>query len=330
LSRRNKWIEEFEKEQKKLLKDSEIAAAWLSYHSLFPHLSAFFRSAAQFSNQIAVVNGKKAGSDINLYKLFLEQSFNLLREDGHCGIIIPGGIYTDLGAKQLREMLFSKTRLDSLFGLSNERYLFEGVHHAQKFCLLTFHKGGKTQTFTASFRINPREAIGAADLEGFLHGIDQHVSFSANLVKRLSPDSLSIMEFRNATDLAIAQKLMQFPMLRSSQNDVSEFVLTNEFHMTGDSHLFKSQAGEDRLTLFEGKMIHQFDHLFGKPRYWIEEKSGRKAILGSDGEIGEELDYQGYRFAHRSVASSTNEKDNDRHDFAAECVLWTFYQRHPC
>ncbi len=63
-----------------------------------------------------MVNGRKAGSDINLYKLFTEQCFNLLRPGGECGIVIPSGIYTDLGTKQLREMLFGQTRISGLFG----------------------------------------------------------------------------------------------------------------------------------------------------------------------------------------------------------------------
>ena len=38
-----------------------------------------------------------------LYKLFTEQCYNLLRvKGGTCGIVIPSGIYSDLGTKQLR------------------------------------------------------------------------------------------------------------------------------------------------------------------------------------------------------------------------------------
>ena len=101
--------------------------AWLEYLSQFPVQSAFFRSSPQYRNQISIVNGKKAGTDINLYKLFVEQCFNLLRSGGHCGMVIPSGIYTDLGSAQLREMLFTQCQLGPLFGLSNERFLFEGV-----------------------------------------------------------------------------------------------------------------------------------------------------------------------------------------------------------
>ena len=85
ISKKNMKIHDFEKEQDRLLEDSEIREGWLDYLSHFPHVSAYFRSALQYRNQVSVVNGKKAGTDINLYKLFVEQCTNLLRHGGRCG-----------------------------------------------------------------------------------------------------------------------------------------------------------------------------------------------------------------------------------------------------
>lgn len=187
VSKKNMTIHDFEKAQARLLKDAETKAAWLQYLSGFPHLSAYFRSVPQFKNQISIVDGKKAGSDTNLYKLFTEQCYNLLRGGGRVGIIIPSGIYTDLGTKQLREMLFTDSQIDTIFGFSNECFLFEEVHHSFKFCLLSFEKGGRTESFRAAFRINPREAIGADELDSFLHSDRQHLFIKTELVRRLSP-----------------------------------------------------------------------------------------------------------------------------------------------
>jgi hypothetical protein len=142
VSKKKMTIKEFEKEQAKLLRDPGIRAAWLDYLSGYPHASAFFRSAAQYKNQISIVNGKKAGSDINLYKLFTEQCFNLLRSGGYCGIVIPSGIYTDLGTKQLREMLFGQTTVTGLFCIENRKDLvFEGVHRSFKFVSHVLREG---------------------------------------------------------------------------------------------------------------------------------------------------------------------------------------------
>jgi hypothetical protein len=306
-------IKVFEKEQKKLLQKPEIAQAWCEYQSKFPYVSSYYRSAEQYKNQISIINGKKAGTDINLYKLFLEQCFNLLRKGGKCGIILPTGVYTDLGAKQLREMLFSECELENIFGLSNERFIFEGVDHRFKFCLMDFEKGTLTNAFNAAFRIDPREAIKPNDLERFLHDQSEQVEIPTSLVRKLSPDSISVMEFKNETDIKIAEKMFKFPLLGEKIEDKWNLKLTAEFHMTNDSHLFKTEPAKGRLPLYEGKMIHQFNHQFNhqfaEPRYWVDEKEGRESLLGKKQvDQGQKLDYQDYRLGFRSVASSTNER----------------------
>jgi len=56
-------------------------------------------------------------------------------------------------------------------------------------------------------------------------------------------------------------------------------------------------------------MIHQFSSTWSEPKYWIDEAEGRKGVLGLRKEdVGQVLDYQCYRLAFRSVASSTNEQ----------------------
>ena len=73
----------------------------------FPHVTAYFRHSPQYRNQISIVNGKKAGTDINLYKLFVEQCYNLLRARRPLRHHHPRQHLYDLGSKQLREVLFS-------------------------------------------------------------------------------------------------------------------------------------------------------------------------------------------------------------------------------
>ncbi|MBI3651104.1 MAG: ATP-binding protein [Acidobacteria bacterium] len=295
-------IKDFEKEQAKLLKQADVRAAWLEFLSRFPHVSLYYRNAQQYKNQIAIVNGKKAGTDINLYKLFTEQCFNLLREGGQGGIVIPSGIYTDLGTKQLREMLFNQTEVTGLFCFENRKEIFEGVHRSFKFIVLTFEKGKSTKEFPSAFM-----RLDVAELVRFPR--DGALRMSVELIRRLSPDSLSVMEFKNELEIQIAEKMLRFPLLGDKLEDKWNLVLCNEFHMTNDSHLFKSAPGKGRLPLYEGKMIHQFTHKWGEPKYWLDEKEARRALLGTRGEDTEQkLDYQKYRMAFREIASNTNER----------------------
>jgi hypothetical protein len=78
--------------------------------------------------------------------------------------------------------------------------------------------------------------------------------------------------------------------------------------MTNDSGLFRSTPSAGGLPLYEGKMIHQFDSSFAKPRYWVKQKEGRRSLLGKSPDTGQPLDYQMYRLGFRDIASSTNER----------------------
>lgn len=300
VSKKKMTIHEFEEKQAEILSDvPEVRAAWLNYLSSYPHVSAFYRAAPQYQNQISIVNGKKAGSDINLYKLFTEQCFNLLRPGGYCGIVIPSGIYTDLGSKQLRQMLFEQANITGLFCIENRKEVFENVHRSFKFVVLTFAKHRKTRSFPAAFM-----RLDVSELEHFPS--QGAIDISVDLIKRLSPDSLSVMEFKNEVDVGIAEKLARFPMLGASTDTSWHFRLTNEFHMTGNHELFKTSPRPGRLPLFEGKMIHQFTHRYAEGRYWVDEKQGRAALLGRQDDQGQTLTYQCYRIAHRAIARNTD------------------------
>lgn len=301
VTRKKMTIKEFEEEKSKLLKDPAVLKVWLEYSSSFPHVSSFFRSSSQYANQISIVDGKKQGTDINMYKLFTEQCFNLLRQGGYCGIVVPSGIYTDLGTKQLRQMLFDKTQITGLFCFENRKGIFENVDSRFKFVVLTFEKGGKTAQFPAAFMRHEVSELQAFPKQG-------SIEIGVGLVKRLSPDSLSVMEFKKEIDVKIAEKMLKYPLLGEEIPDKWNVKLATEFHMTNDSYLFKTEPGPGRLPLYEGKMIHQFDHKYAKPKYWIDEAEGRKALLGRNEDKGQKLDYQGYRLCHRSIAANTNER----------------------
>jgi hypothetical protein len=294
-------IKDFDAELRKLLCDAKIKSEWLDYHSRFNHQREFFRLAEQYKNQVPIIDGKRHGKDVNLFKLFTEQCFNLLRDGGYCGIVIPSGIYTDLGTKQLREMLFGQTQVTGLFCFENRKGIFENVHSSFKFLVLTFEKGNCTESFPAAFMRHEVAELDRFPQEGAIY-------ISVDLVRRLSPDSLSVMEFKSEKDIQIAEKLVKFPLLGEDNSCAWKLELHREFNMTDDAPLFQKQATANSLPLFEGKMIWQFSHTLSNPRYWINRQNGRNALLGAKKDEGQELGYEQYRLAYRSIASNTNER----------------------
>jgi len=294
-------IKSWEKQRDQLLQDPEIAEAWLNYCSQFPHVSQYFKKSDQYKNQRSEMGGKSVARKVNLYFLFIEQCFNLLRDGGECGIVIPSGVYTDLGTKQLRQMLFSQTQITGLFCFENRRSIFEGVHRSFKFVILTFEKGGSTTSFPVRFM---RHEV--TELANF--PTPEDIRLDVELIRKLSPDSLSIMEFKQPIDMAIAQKMLQFPLVGETIEGKWNLKLCQELNMTSDSHLFKTEPAPGRLPLYEGKMIHQFTHRFepNALRYWVDEKEARQAILGEKQDTQQKLDYQDYRLGFRKIARNTD------------------------
>lgn len=301
-------IEEWEKNRDLLMKDKEIRQAWLSYSSHYPHQWAYFKQSAQYKNQISVVNGKAVGNKPNLYCLFTEQCKNLLRKGGYTGIVIPSGIYTDLGTKQLREMLFDETTITGLFGFENRKIIFENVDSRFKFVVLSFIKGGATKSFPAAFM---RHDVN--ELENFpQYGA---VNISVDLIKKLSPDSYSVIEFKNEQEVSIAELVSKHPLLLGDSNGWNLELYGEEMNMTRSSDSFLTQPA--KFVLYEGGMIWHFTNRFSEARYWLNEKDIKEDFLSKrvkriEGlyEQPEDLknDYDTYRLAIRKIASNTNER----------------------
>jgi hypothetical protein len=216
-------------------------------------------------------------------------------------MVIPSGIYTDLGTKQLREMLFSQTKVTGLFCFENRKTIFEGVDSRFKFVILSFEKNNQTLSFPVEFMRHDVE-----ELQRFPH--KDSLVISVDLIRKLSPDSLSVMEFKQDIDIQIAEKMSRFPLLGETLPDTWNLKLTREFDMTTDSHLFKQVPTHNCVPLIQGNMFHQFNNNLAAPKYWIDLDEGRKKILGKQEDKGQKLSYQDYRLVHRRIARNTDQR----------------------
>lgn len=308
IQRKSLRIEDWEKQRDEMLRDGDIRADWLAYASRFPHQWAHFKNASQFANQTSVVDGKSVGNKPNLYSLFTEQSFNLIRPEGFCGIVVPSGLYTDLGAKQLRELLFARSKITGLFCFENRREIFEGVDSRFKFIVLTFERAGATERFPAAFMRHDVEELARFPREGA-------ATISVELIRRVSPDSLSVIEFKEPLDVEITEKMSVFPLLHGDSRGWNLELYGEELNMTRSAESFLTRP--TKSPLYEGGMIWQFDHLYAEPRYWVKESELRetfrekklKRIEGLE-RVPKNLvnDYEVIRIALRKIASNTNER----------------------
>ena len=289
-------IEDWDERFKDFMKDADINGEWLKYASGFSYQSEYFKRSDQYKK---LLSGK-----LNLYSLFVLQSFNLLKKGGYCGIIIPSGIYSDSNTSDLRKTLFENAQINELVGLSNEKFIFENVHHSFKFCFLTFLKGNYTSEFLSIFRITPPEAVHSDDLAWFLSEKSNFIKMPVSFIKKQSPELYAIIEVKNKLNFSITEKLISFPKLDIKLEGHWNLELGSEFNMTSHSYLFNTIKEKDSLPLYEGKMIHQFTNAWqnSETRYWIKRSEGRQAVLGRKNDDGRILGYESYRIAYRAIA----------------------------
>ena len=167
----------------------------------------------------------QGSADVNLYKLFLELSHSLLRQEGRLGMIVPSGVYSDSGTRALRELFVNKSRWEWLFGFENRKKIFD-IHRSFKFNPVIVQKGGQTSTIQTSFMRH--------DLEDWENGETYSISYSREQIQKLSPHSNSVLEVKSEADLIILTKIYKDSDLIGN----AEVEFYREFHMTDDAKLF--------------------------------------------------------------------------------------------
>jgi len=267
-----------------------VKKEWLSKQMEYEMMSDIFKKAYSFQS---ANTGKPMSGHTDLYKLFTERAYQLLKDGGLAGLVVPSGIYTDLGCKGLRGMLFDNCRTRHLYSFENKGHaIFADVHASYKFVLLAFEKGGKTGKFPCAFFLHTQDDLKKAS--------DSPTLLDVDFVRKSSPISHSIVEIKSAKDREIVNKLLAFPKLGEKPWELKPF---QGFNMTIDSKLF--QTGKLGVPLLEGKNIHQFTHK------WKEAPETRFTVTEKDivaNLKAEKLYHNKYWIGYRLIASSTNER----------------------
>lgn len=264
-----------------------VSKKWDRYWNGVEEQREYYRSGDAYCYQ-----GK---GDINTFKLFVEQSFALLASQGRLGIIVPSSLYTDQGCESLREMCFEFSNIDFLYCFENRwPTVFSAVDGRFKFVTFGTQKGGKTNRLKCAFMQHDPWRLPVIDRSSLTISIEQ--------IKAFSPLSMSIPEFSNEEEVALASTLYERnPPLLSFLKRNWNTNFQREFHMTGDSHLFikpndnKSETGI--VPLVEGKQLWLLSNQFCEPINWMKKD-----------DIGAKPTTAKTRIAYRALAAATNER----------------------
>ena len=231
------------------------------------------------------------GGDINLYSLFVERAMGLIKPDGLVGLLTPSGIYADKTAARFFKSVSTRGRVGSLFDFENRRIgtglppFFPDVDSRFKFCALIF--GGEDRLFDQT------ECAFFLDDTKTIHHEDRCFPLTPADFAGVNPNTGTAPVFRTQRDADITRRIYErHPVLVARSEDQERRVwpvkYVRMFDMTNDSHLFRTATQLDAegfypvegnrwkqgeklyLPLYQGRMIHQFDHRANSVRVNLE------------------------------------------------------------
>jgi hypothetical protein len=318
---------DFEKEfEKSLKKNKEFREKWEEYEAFYHRYSTYVMNAYSY-HKMKPESSTAMRSHLNYFKLLFERDMQLLRPGGYINILIPSSFQTDEGSYGLRKLALIENSLLQLYSFENRGFIEEGktaktkifpdVDNRFKFSIVFIQKEapGKTETFDSLFYLTDPQSLYD----------DVPLPYSIEMVRKFSPDNLSIMEFEVPADYNLCAKIRANHLLLGDLG----ISMRREFNLTDDNALLNNTKSKDSLPMYEGKMIHQFNSSFCPPNYYIDKEVGHKDLLNKEisrikkktkTELKQDefkkifiankfkIDYETYRLAYRVVASSTNER----------------------
>ena len=223
--------------------------------------------------------------DVNIYSLFVERAFALVKPEGVVGLLTPSGIASDKTSAAFFGSVATEGRLRTLYDFENRRTRFDAapffpdVDSRFKFCV-----------FVAGRSPRRSPSVNDASCSFFLQDVselsddDHRFSLTPADFARVNPNTGTAPVFRSRRDAALTTAIYgRLPVLvnRSSETETKAWPVRYErmFDMTNDSGLFRTRAeledeegawpsGGNRfdsptgewLPLYEGKMVQAFDH----------------------------------------------------------------------
>ncbi len=254
--------------------------------------------------------------DINTYSVFAETTRNIISTTGRVGIIVPTGIATDDTCKNFFGDLTQKQNLASLYDFENREKLFAAVDSRMKFSLLGMSDRPIQQANFSFFLTQPKQ----------IESSDRVFQLSPQDIALINPNTLTCPVFRSRTDAELTKKIYQrVPVLEKEKTDSNPWGISfmRMFDMSNDSGLFKNEAGNNSVPLYEAKMFHQFDHRWAtytengstrdltdeeksdralkpQPRYWVDKQE-------VENKLGDKWN-KDWLLAFRDITNSTNER----------------------
>ena len=201
---------------------------------------------------------------------------SLIKPDGFVGLLTPSGIYADKTAARFFQSVSTNGRVSAVCSILRTRKF-----SSRTFTLLS-NSALSSWAARSDDSIRPNAPFFLHDTKT-VHDEDCCFPLSPDDFARVNPNTGTAPVFRSRKDAEITRRIYeQHPVLvdrsQGKEKRVWPVKYTTMFHMTNDSHLFRTaeqldsegfypvegnrwKKGKDLyLPLYEGKMVQAFDH----------------------------------------------------------------------
>jgi hypothetical protein len=187
---------------------------------------------------------RKTGGDPDLYRFFAERAWQLVKNGGFVGFLLPASFYSTEGATALRRLLLDKSKLTACFSFENRRRLFP-IDIRYKFATVVWQKGEETDEFPAAFMLHDPEFLDLPETSP--ERLRRQVNLTTAFIERTSPGYRLFLEVKNELERRLADRLHQkFPRLGEKLAGTWNVKFTRELDMTQDAYLFRTAEQLER------------------------------------------------------------------------------------
>lgn len=225
------------------------------YEERMKTMAAYLKKSGDYRFHDWKVDGKTTGGDPDAFKFFVERAWQLVREGGRVGFVVPSAIYNNEGCTGLRHLILEHAQVERFYAFENRKKIFP-IHSSYKFANLVFRKGKpQGDAFQAAFmrhdlaelEVTARYCEFGQTEENPL-AVPWMVLVRPHELERLSPGTLAFLEYRNPRDREILLKMYGYdaegnpvdprPLLGDQGPGTWNARFYREFDMTNDRDLW--------------------------------------------------------------------------------------------
>ena len=247
------------KRERELLSDPEISKRFDDFKTSIEDYKTLLTSG-WYQYQSRAIRGKRPGAHTNLFKYATEMSWRLLRSEGYAGLVLDGGLWSDMAASGLRHLLLDHNRVDSVCGFHNRDRLFIDVDPRQRFGVTAFQKGGVTTTLNAVFMQDDFASLDDFDKLA--------ISIPVDAIRHDRRDTYPVPEVRSVKHYEAERALSAHPSLDHEPWNIDTY--SRELN-AGEQRGYFLEKSHSRFPLLQGEQFGLFGVHEGQlPTYWVD------------------------------------------------------------